>query len=55
MTDQDPEKFLTPSPEEQTARILAGLCPHNQGWRYLGHGHNDEAYECRTCGEVKWW
>jgi len=54
MSDDSVEKYLTPSPEEQTFRILEGKCPHNKGWTYAGHGHNDEAYTCRLCGETKW-
>ena len=27
-------------------------CTHDFS-RYLGHGHNDEAYECVHCGKVK--
>ena len=27
-------------------------CDHNFS-RYLGHGHNDEAYECIHCGKIK--
>ena len=49
------EKYLTPSPEEQTFLILQGKCPHNKGWTYDGHSHNDEAYRCRLCGETKWY
>jgi hypothetical protein len=47
-------KWLTPSEEEQTFLILQGKCPHNKGWRYAGHGHNDDAYDCNLCGETKW-
>jgi len=43
---------LTPSPEEQIIRILKGLCPHNEGWSYAGHSHNDDAYKCRLCGDI---
>jgi hypothetical protein len=28
-------------------------CNHDFS-RYLGHGHNDEAYECVHCGKVKY-
>lgn len=48
------EECLTPSLEEQTMLILAGKCPHNKGWRYAGHGHNDDAYTCALCGEMEW-
>jgi len=27
-------------------------CEHE--WRYAGHGHNDDCYECRKCGSSKW-
>ena len=27
-------------------------CKHN--WRYSGHGHNDDAYECTECGATEW-
>lgn len=47
--------MFTPSEEEQAILILQGKCPHNQGWNYAGHGHKDDAYECRLCGEIKWW
>ena len=49
------EKIFTPSKEEQTMRILQGKCPHNGGWRYAGHGHNSDCYECILCKETKWW
>jgi hypothetical protein len=45
---------LAPSPEEQTFLILQGKCPHNQGWRYVGHSHNDDAYECVACGKLEY-
>lgn len=51
----DSPRGLTPSPEEQTLRILRGECPHNMGWTNVGHGHNDEAYECNICREMKFW
>lgn len=44
--------WLTPSEQEQTFRILSGLCPHNAGWSYFGHNHNDSAYKCNMCGEI---
>lgn len=49
------QRALTPSPEEQTALILAGKCPHNKGFSEIGHGHNSTAYECKLCRETKWW
>lgn len=50
--DDAAQRWLTPSEEEQTWRILKGLCPHNQGWRYEGHGHNSSFYRCVLCGEM---
>lgn len=47
------EKYLTPCEKEQTLLILKGECPHNKGWVYAGHGHNDMAYQCRLCGNMK--
>jgi len=55
MNDEQMERVLTPGTEEQTFLKLQGKCPHNGGWRHLGHGHNDDAYECLLCGETKWW
>lgn len=46
-------EWLTPSLEEQVIRILKGLCPHNEGWYYDGHGHNYSVYKCAKCGEEK--
>lgn len=46
-------EYLTPTEEEQTFLILQGKCPHNKGWRYGGHGHNDEWYSCALCGITK--
>lgn len=50
-----PNDWLAPTEEEQAILILKGECPHNKGWNYAGHGHNDDAYECRLCGKIKWW
>lgn len=47
------EEYLTPSEEEQVWLILQGKCPHNEGWTYLGHGHNDESYQCVLCNAIK--
>jgi hypothetical protein len=55
LTNSEATKLFTPSEEEQVVRILKGECPHNQGWVHVGHGHNDDAYECRLCDETKWW
>lgn len=55
LTEEEMERILTPSKEEQTLLILQGKCPHNQGWRYDGHGHNEDAYECKMCKAIKWW
>lgn len=46
------QRWLTPSKEEQTLLILQGKCPHNQGWRWEGPHHNDDAYKCIICGEI---
>ena len=27
-------------------------CPHD--WEYIGHSHNDDAYQCSICGELKY-
>lgn len=53
--DDNAHKAFTPSEEEQTLLILQGRCPHNQGWRWDGHGHNDDAYKCNICGEIEWY
>lgn len=50
---KSPSEILEPSLEEQTARILAGKCPHNRGWAYDGHSHNDDSYRCLLCGEIE--
>lgn len=55
LSEESMDRIFTPSPEEQTKLVLEGKCPHNKGWRYAGHGHNDDAYECRLCGEIRWW
>jgi hypothetical protein len=52
---EEVQHFLTPTKEEQVLLILAGKCPHNAGWEYVGHGHNDDAYECLLCRESKWY
>jgi hypothetical protein len=55
MDNRDIEDVLTPNEEEQIQRILEGKCPHNSGWEYIGHGHNDDAYRCKACGHIKFW
>jgi hypothetical protein len=55
MNDEQMERVLTPGTEEQTFLKLQGKCLHNGGWRHLGHGHNDDCYECILCKETKWW
>lgn len=55
LNEEEKERILTPKKEEQTFRILQGKCPHNGGWRYAGHGHNNDCYECLLCGDTKWW
>ena len=49
------EIYLTPPEEEQTMRILQGLCPHNKGWTYVGHSHNSDAYMCNSCTDTGWY
>lgn len=49
------QKFFTPSKEEQINLILAGKCPHNQGWMFHAIGHNDKSYECKLCGDIKFY
>jgi len=46
------EKILTPTEEEQIARVLKGLCPHNKGWVFHGFYHNGKVYKCSKCGEL---
>lgn len=48
-------EWLTPAPKEQTARILEGKCPHNQGWIFECHCHNDSAYRCKLCGKTEFY
>ena len=55
LNDEQMERILTPSKEEQTFLLLQNKCPHNGGWRHVGHGHNDDAYACNLCGYSKWW
>lgn len=49
------QKYLTPDEEKQTFLVLQGKCPHNRGWSYQGHSHNDDAYQCSICGEIEWY
>jgi hypothetical protein len=55
LTEEQMEQIFTPKKEEQTLLVLQGKCPHNEGWRNAGHGHNDDAYECLLCGHTRWW
>lgn len=55
LSDEAMNRILTLSPEEQTKLVLEGKCPHNKGWRYVGHGHNDDAYECKLCRDINFW
>lgn len=55
ITNSEATDLFTPPEEEQVVRILKGQCPHNQGWTHIGHGHNDDYYECNMCEEMKWW
>jgi hypothetical protein len=52
VSETNEEGWLTPSEEEQVVRVLKGKCPHNKGWTFYGHGHNDSAYTCNLCGEM---
>lgn len=54
MSDAQATALFTPSPQEQTLRILQNLCPHNKGWQHDGHGHNDDCYKCKLCNQTKW-
>lgn len=51
LTDNDATKIFTPSEKEQAFLILQGKCPHNVGWMYWSHNHNDDNYRCIRCGE----
>lgn len=53
LTSEDATTILTPSEVEQTLLILQGKCPHNQGWTYVGHGHNYDVCRCNACGEME--
>jgi hypothetical protein len=53
--DQNYSQYLTPSKEEQIILILAGKCPHNEGWAYEGHSHNESLYKCALCGVTMWY
>ncbi len=46
------QNWLTPPKEEQTKLVLQGKCPHNKGWTFFSHGHNDKAYTCDLCGKM---
>lgn len=48
-------QIFTPSDEEQTLLILKGLCPHNKGWYYYGHSHNEECWRCAVCGRTEYY
>lgn len=51
----DIDKILTPDKEDQAILILAGKCPHNKGWSYAGHSHNDDLYRCNLCNHREWY
>jgi hypothetical protein len=53
--DEAAMNWLTPDKEEQVFLILQGKCPHNGGWSWLGHGHNDDCYRCNLCGKEDWY
>ena len=54
ITNREATELFTPSEQEQIVLILKGQCPHNQGWVHIGHGHNDDVYECVLCDETRW-
>ena len=51
--DNNANRAFTPSEEEQLILILKGQCPHNKGWHWIGHGHNDDTYKCALCKETR--
>lgn len=66
MTDEQPTILLAVTPDEYDT-IIQGRerkefyrlrreqqksCDHD--WKYAGHGHNDDCYECRKCRDTKW-
>jgi hypothetical protein len=53
MTQEEANEYCTPTEAEQTLLILQDKCPHNKGWRYFGHGHNDEIWQCNYCNQTK--
>lgn len=55
LSDEEATRIFTPSEEAQTFRVLQGLCPHNKGWVWDGHGHNDDCYRCKLCRESNWY
>lgn len=36
----------------QEIENIRSSCNHN--FQYVGHSHNDDAYECTICGETDW-
>lgn len=48
------ERTVSRDATNLTTRIeaLKAGCKHD--WSYLGHGHNDDLYECRVCLAKKW-
>ena len=55
LSDKEATELFTPTKEEQTALVLAGKCPHNKGWTYVGHGHKDDCYGCCLCSMSEWY
>jgi hypothetical protein len=54
LSDKEATERFTPTKEEQTALVLAGKCPHNKGWTYVGHARAD-FYECRLFRVEEWY
>lgn len=53
LTDEE-EKLILNRREEikecNFRNIKQLLCEHD--WKYIGHSHNDDAYECRKCNKI---
>jgi hypothetical protein len=55
LTEEEKSLVLDHRAEVKVAADLAEkqkVCKHE--WYYAGHGHNDDAYECHKCGDIKW-
>jgi len=33
-------------------KLAQTTCPHD--WKYIGHGHNEDLYECNICDSSKY-